>query len=108
MLGPARLRGRISVATWTALRGLGAALALFSLGCQTTRSWVQGCPGVYSGVRYYSDQFAWLPFDGKVFFSFDLPLSAVVDTIALPVTIFASPSRPAAGFPRGCRWAGPS
>ncbi|MGW8284074.1 MAG: hypothetical protein ACWGON_12305, partial [Gemmatimonadota bacterium] len=32
-------------------------LALLS-GCQTSRSFDQGCPGVYSGVRFYADQIA--------------------------------------------------
>ncbi|UCE86632.1 MAG: YceK/YidQ family lipoprotein [Deltaproteobacteria bacterium] len=82
-----------------------AALAFGALGCQTTRSWVQGCPDVYSGVRYYADQFGWLPFDGKVFFTIDLPLSLAADTLSLPVTLFVSPSEPAHGYAIGCRWA---
>ncbi len=61
-------------------------IALISmLGCQTSRSWQQGCPGVYSGVRYYRDQVGELPVDGKIFFTLDLPLTAVADTILLVV-----------------------
>ncbi len=54
------------------------------LGCQTSRSWEQGCPGVYSGIRYYADQVGGLPVDGKIFFTLDLPLTAVADTTLLP------------------------
>lgn len=92
-----------------ALRRAGLALALlpWSFGCQSTRSWSQGCPGVYSGVKYYRDQVSRLPFDGKVFFTIDLPLSAVVDTLALPFTAFAKRKEPRGGFAPGCQWAGP-
>ena len=74
-------------------------------GCQSARSW-QACPGVYSGVRYYSDQRPDLPLDGKIFFSFDLPLTLLADTLALPFTGFAKRERPTGGYPVGCRWAG--
>lgn len=83
----------------------GLILALSVMGCQTTRSWNHGCPGIYSGLRFYADQFESLPFDGKVFFTIDAPLSAIVDTLSLPVTAFAKPQRPIEGFVRGCRWA---
>lgn len=86
--------------------GLALALGSWLLGCQSTRSWQQGCPGVYSGVKYYADQVGELPLDGKVFFTIDLPISAVIDTLALPVTAFAEPHVPRGGFPIGCRWAG--
>ena len=79
-------------------------LALTS-GCQTSRSFDQGCPGVYSGVRYYADQIAETPFDGKIFFTLDLPLSALTDTLLLPATAFIEPKRPEYGWPVGCRWA---
>ena len=85
-----------------------AALALclaLSLGCQTTRSFGQGCGGVYSGVRYYRDQVDSIPLDGKIFFTFDLPLSAVFDTLLLPFSWLADPEPPPGGFPIGCRWA---
>ena len=75
-------------------------------GCQTTRSFDEGCPGVYSGVRYYSDQISGVPPDGKVFFTLDLPLSAVVDTLLLPGTFFVEPQRPDLGWLPGCRWVG--
>jgi uncharacterized protein YceK len=82
---------------------LGAALA--AAACQTLRSFEQGCPGVYSGLRYYRDQLGFLPLDGKIFFTLDLPLSAVADTLALPGTAFSEPDPPVGGFAPGCRWA---
>jgi uncharacterized protein YceK len=75
------------------------------LGCQTSRSWEQGCPGVYSGIRYYGDQLGGLPVDGKIFFTLDLPLTAVADTLLLPVSVFMKPKRPKYGFPPWCTWA---
>ena len=75
--------------------------------CQSTRSWQEGCPGVYSGARYYADIVPTVPFDGKVFFTLDLIPTLVVDTLALPVTAFADPKPPAGGFVIGCRWADP-
>ena len=87
-------------------RGLVWGLASISLlGCQTGRSWEEGCPGVYSGVRYYWDQVDALPFDGKLFFTLDLPLTGVADTILLPVSVFMKPKRPKYGFAPGCTWA---
>jgi len=85
--------------------GLALLLVLFVCGCQSTRSWQQGCPGVYSGLKYYRDQLPGLPVDGVIFFTLDLPLTSVVDTLALPFTAFADPKKPKAGFPPGCRWA---
>lgn len=76
------------------------------VGCQSLRSWDE-CPGIYSGVKYYADQVSSLPWDGRVFFAVDLPLTAVVDTLALPVTFFLEPTRPVRGYGPGCRWAGP-
>jgi len=78
--------------------------SIATLGCQTSRSWEQGCPGVYSGIRYYGDQVGGLPVDGKLFFTLDLPLTAVADTILLPVSVFMEPKRPRYGFTRGCTW----
>ena len=87
-------------------RGLVWGLASISLlGCQTGRSWEEGCPGVYSGVRYYWDQVGALPVDGKLFFTLDLPLTGVADTILLPVRVFMKPKRPKYGFALGCTWA---
>ena len=83
------------------LFGIAASLLL---GCQTTRSWDEGCPGVYSGVRYFKDQVSELPIDGKIFFVFDLPVSAAMDTALLPIAVFMNPKRPPYGFLAGCRW----
>ncbi len=84
-----------------------ALCALLALpGCQSLRSW-ESCPGVYSGVRYYGDQVSELPFDGKAFFTIDLPFTALADTLALPFTSFAEPQFPPGGFAVGCRWADP-
>lgn len=86
-----------------------AALGLIALllgGCQTGRSFEAGCHDVYSGVRFYNDQIAELPPGGKLFFTLDLPFSAVVDTLLLPVTAFMEPERPHLGWIQGCRWAG--
>jgi uncharacterized protein YceK len=82
-----------------------AVLLLISItGCQTTRSWNDGCPGIYSGVRYFASQRDSLPWDGKVFFTLDLPLTAVVDTLLLPASAFVDPARPQSGWVPGCRW----
>ena len=90
----------MSKRTWL----LAAALVTSLAGCQTTRSWDAGCPGVYSGVRFYSSQRDSLPWDGKVFFTLDLPFSAIADTLLLPASAFASPKRPPSGWIPGCRW----
>jgi uncharacterized protein YceK len=74
-------------------------------GCQTSRSLNEGCPAVYSGVRYFKDQASDLPIDGKLFFLMDLPLTTLMDTLILPATIFMEPERPPHGYLRGCRWA---
>ena len=88
-------------APWSTL----LACSLLALGCQTTRSFQHECPGVYSGVRYYGDQIGGVPFDGKLFFTVDLPLSAVVDTLLLPITSFIDRAPQLGGYPPGCRWA---
>ena len=83
-----------------------AVLLLISItGCQTTHSWNHGCPGVYSGVRYFASQRDSLPWDGKVFFTLDLPLTVVADTLLLPASYWVDPVRPAGGWVPGCRWA---
>jgi len=64
-----------------------------------------GGAGGYSGVRYYADQGGERPADGVIFFTLDLPLSAVFDTLLLPVTPFAETERPRYGWLPGCRWA---
>ena len=76
--------------------------------CQSTRSWQQGCPGIYSGVRYYADIREEVPWDGRVFYTIDLLPTSIVDTLALPVTAFAKPKLPPGGFPIGCRWVKPN
>jgi uncharacterized protein YceK len=84
-----------------------AVLLLISIaGCQTTHSWNHDCPGVYSGVRYFASQRDSLPWDGKVFFTLDLPLTAVLDTLLLPASAFVDPVEPESGWVPGCRWAG--
>ncbi len=74
-------------------------------GCQTIRSWDDGCPGVYSGARYFSSQRDSLPWDGRVFFTLDLPLTALVDTLLLPASAWVDPVKPRGGWNLGCRWA---
>ena len=60
-------------------------------------------------MRYYSDQVPELPADGKALFTLDLPLTAIVDTLALPVTGFVKRGvAPKGGYPVGCRWAAPT
>ena len=81
------------------------ACTLLLASCQSSRSWTQGCPAPYSGARYFADITPTVPFDGKVFFMLDLLPTLIVDTLALPVTSFAEPERPRAGFAVGCRWA---
>ena len=85
--------------------GMLFAASAFNVGCQTTRSFDQGCPGVYSGVRYYNDQLGDLPADGKLFFTLDLPMSAILDTLLLPATSFMERKKPPLGWPVGCQWA---
>lgn len=80
---------------------------LLASGCQSMRSWSEGCADVYSGARYYAEITPTVPFDGKVFFTLDLIPTLVVDTLALPVTAFAEPEPPPGGFVVGCEWADP-
>ena len=75
------------------------------LGCQTVRSWDQGCPGAYSGLRYFADHVGDLPADGKIFFTLDVPFSAIADTLVLPVSAFSRRELRKGGFGPGCRWA---
>ncbi len=46
-----------------------------------------------------------LPVNGKIFLTLDLPLTAVADTILLPVSLFMKPKPPKSGFVPGCTWA---
>ena len=84
---------------------LATLVGLSLAGCQTTRSWDAGCPGVYSGVRYFGDQRDSLPWDGKLFFALDLPLTAAADTLLLPAAAFVDRVEPPSGWVVGCRWA---
>ena len=81
--------------------------ALLLTSCQATRSWQDGCPGVYSGARYYSDITPTVPLDGKLFFTLDLIPTLVLDTLAIPVTAFVKREKPTGGYVVGCRWADP-
>jgi uncharacterized protein YceK len=85
--------------------GLASIAAMALAACQTARSFDEGCPGIYSGLRYYGDQLDSLPPDGKIFFTLDLPLTTVADTLVLPFSAFAKPTRPQHGFLPGCTWA---
>lgn len=73
------------------------------LGCQTARSWSEGCPGVYSGVRYFQNNVSYLPFHEKIASLLDLPVSTALDTALLPVTVFMKSKRPTRNSTRGCR-----
>jgi uncharacterized protein YceK len=73
-------------------------------GCQTFRSWNSGCPGIYSGVRFFASQQSTLPPDGQVFFLLDFPLTFVTDTLLLPAAFLVEPSEPKSGWVPGCRW----
>jgi uncharacterized protein YceK len=98
-MGGARKEG-VLMLRWVAV----VALAMLTWGCQTTRSFNEGCPGVYSGIRYYTEQIGDLPADGKIFFTLDLPFTVIADTLALPITSFAKPERPEHGWLPGCQW----
>jgi uncharacterized protein YceK len=55
-------------------------------------------------VRYFASQRESLPWDGKVFFTLDLPLTVVADTLLLPASAFVDPASPQSGWVPGCRW----
>jgi uncharacterized protein YceK len=82
-----------------------AAAALLS-GCGTINSYANGCGGKYSGL--YTDLEylgTYREFHDAADFSqvgFDVLLSTVLDTVALPVTAFLEPS---ANNTYGCNWA---
>jgi uncharacterized protein YceK len=85
-----------------------ALLALGLLtGCSTLASLNEGCPGVYSGVKYNrafeeSDVVTWRKTpDQQVILLVDLPLSAALDTILLPFTWFVGSREHSADGP-GC------
>jgi uncharacterized protein YceK len=88
------------------LQGLILVALIASLtGCQTARSWNAGCPGLYSGVRFFADQQSSLPWDGQIFFMLDLPLTVAADTALLPFSALVDPQKPQGGWMPGCRWA---
>ena len=110
---------RAALRRWVLLVG---ALAL--PGCGTINSVASGCPGAYSGVHQDlallaaygsvepSDAEVPLGLDGelgdawdRVFVALDVPLSAVIDTLALPVTHRMTPRAPTPPA-LGCGWAG--
>ncbi len=62
-------------------------------------------PGSLLGHSLLRDQVGGIPVDGKIFFTLDLPLTAVADTTLLPVSMFLKPKRPKYGFAPGCTWA---
>jgi uncharacterized protein YceK len=92
------------------LRVVGLLIAPLGLaGCGTINSYANGCPAPYSGVstdRAYlrtvssfgSDALRW------AMLTSDLPLSLVVDTVTLPIAIWAERPPPAPVSP-GCLWA---
>ncbi len=96
------MRGKRVALKWL---WIAVVLPISIAGCQTWRSWDEDCPGVYSGVRYFSSQRDSLPWDGKVFFALDLPLTVVVDTLLLPASAWVDPVTPRSGWNLGCRWA---
>ena len=107
--------------TWLALV---AGLALLS-GCGTVSSVSSGCSGPWSGVRFDGDLLGAYGVDAlaarevplgtdgwlaggwdSVMVAFDLPLSALADALASPVTYALGQSTPEpVGL--GCRWAAP-
>lgn len=85
------------------------AAAVLLSGCGTINSYANGCGGVYSGILTdveYLDSYR--GFHDSWDYSnvgLDVPLSAITDTVALPVTAFLDPS---ANKTFGCNWAGPA
>ncbi len=99
-------RGRLRSA---ALAGLLAAPLL--AGCGTINSYASGCPAPFSGVRtdreylrsvqsFRSDALRWVMLTG------DLPLSALLDALTLPIGAWAEQPPPSPVSP-GCLWAIP-
>lgn len=56
-------------------------------------------------MRYFQAEVSYLAFDEKIASLLDLPVSAAVDTVLLPATVFMRPNYPRSGFARGCKWA---
>lgn len=100
-----RAVGRRAAAAWLLLAGLALG------GCGTINSYASGCPAPWSGVRtdreYLRDleplpggAVGWLMVTG------DLPLSAIADTLTLPLGAWVEHPPPTPVSP-GCRWAIP-
>ena len=103
---------------------LASGLALLS-GCGTINSYASGCGGLYSGIHQDGDLLGtygaeilaarefrlgadgWLANSWEsVVVALDLPLSAIADTVAAPVTLALGQGAPEpVGL--GCRWAAP-
>ena len=87
-------------------------LALLPLcACGTINSYASGCPAAYSGVRTdheYLGELDSLVADGLEWLRIaaDLPLSAVADTLTLPIGVWAQQPPPTPVSP-GCHWAIP-
>jgi uncharacterized protein YceK len=93
---------------------LGAALLLAVLplaACGTINSWAGGCPAPFSGVRtdrqylrdlgsFRENTVDWVRIPA------DLPLSAITDTVTLPLAWWFEHPPPTPVSP-GCRWAIP-
>ena len=92
--------------TITILAAIAAAALL--TGCGTINSYANGCAGVYSGYHTDLEYLAtYREFrDGWDYATvgLDVPLSSVIDTLALPVTMTLEPS---SNMTLGCNWAGP-
>ena len=103
----AGLRGRARRPWGTAL----VASALLLPGCGTINSWASGCPAPSSGIRtggeYIRDlgSFCEDP-AGWVMLPADMPLSAIADTLTLPIAWWFEQPPPTPVSP-GCRWAIP-
>ena len=59
-------------------------------------------PGSLFGDSQFRGSSEWTPADGKIFFTLDLPLTAVADTALLPVSVFMKPKHPRYGSAPGC------
>lgn len=83
------------------------AMAALQIGCGTLSSYNNGCSGVYSGVRtdveylgeYHEFRDGW----DYATVAMDIPLSSVLDTVALPATAFI---KTRSQHTLGCEWAG--
>jgi|ERR1051325_6279485 uncharacterized protein YceK len=65
------------------------ALLLLATGCGSISSRWRGASGTYSGVRFDCEQVTHYSTESEVIAVFDIPLSAVVDTLCLPYDLSA-------------------